>query len=192
MENLQTVLQFLNDPEAPVEDPVALLQAFARSTAAAKPWLVDNQFQALQNSGRVRLVRKLEPDSNLAGLYEGTDVLFSQIERIQGAYPIVVNGLIPAQLQAAFSQLSGYAQSTDAPPLADNDDLQHAIGIIRTRRIELLGQARNEAAVATAWWYALSRIKRDLEAVLQSLAQWDRSPNSVAEDLVDCVKPRSS
>jgi hypothetical protein len=42
MANLQTVLQFLNDPEAPVADPAALLQAMARSTAAATPWLVDD------------------------------------------------------------------------------------------------------------------------------------------------------
>ena len=50
MENLQTVLWLLNDPDAPVDDPAALLQAVARSSAAATPWLVDNQFQALQNS----------------------------------------------------------------------------------------------------------------------------------------------
>ncbi len=95
MANLQTVLTFLNDPAAPVEDPAALLQAFARSTAAARPWLVDNQFQALQNSGNVRLVRKLQPDLNLAGLYGGPAVLFSQIDRIQGPYPVVVNELDP-------------------------------------------------------------------------------------------------
>jgi hypothetical protein len=190
MANLQTVLTFLNDPAAPVEDPAALLQAFARSTAAARPWLVDNQFQALQNSGNVRLVRKLQPDLNLAGLYGGPAVLFSQIDRIQGPYPVVVNELVPAQLQARFSQLSGYVRGDVAPALVDDDDLPRAIEGIRARRVELLGLARNEAAVATAKWYALARIRNDLEDVLGSLAQWDRSPTSLAEELEECTAPR--
>lgn len=192
MKNLQTVLQFLHDPDAPAEDPAALLQAFARSTAAATPWLVDNQFQALQNSGQVRLVRKLHPDLRLANTYQGPHVLFSQIERIQGAYPIVVNELIPAQLQAEFSQLSGYAQSKDAPRMTDEDDLRRAIESIRARRVELQGLARNEAAVATAKWYALMRVREELEGTLKSLARWDRSPTTVAEELVDCAAPRVS
>jgi len=104
----------------------ALLQAFGCSTAGARPWLVDNQFQALQNSGNVRLVRRLQPDLNLAGLYGGPAVLFSQIDRIQGTYPEV------------------------APAMVDDDDLARAIEAIRVRRIELTGLARNEAAVATA------------------------------------------
>lgn len=190
MDNLQTVLQFLNDPAAPVEDPAALLQAFARSTAGARPWLVDNQFQALQNSGNVRFVRKLQPELNLAGLYGGPAVLFSQVDRIQGTYPVVVNELIPAQLQGRFSQLSGYVVGEVAPIVADDDDLTRAIEGIRARRGELLGLARNEAAVATAKWYALARIKRDLEDVLESLARWDRSPTSVADQLVECRAPR--
>jgi len=189
MQSLQTVLNFLNDPAAPVEDPTALLQAFARSTFAARPWLVDNQFQALQNSGNVRLVRKLQPDLNLAGLYGGPAVLFSQIERIQGTYPIVVNELIPAQLQARFSMLSGYVRGEVAPALVDDDDLLRAIEGIRARRVELLDLARNEAAVATAKWYALERIRQDLEEVLGTLARWDRSPTSLEEQLAECTGP---
>ena len=104
IENLQTVLDFLNDPQAAVPDPSALLRAFARSTAAARPWLVDNQYQALQNSGNVRLVRKLHPDLSLSGVYEGPDVLFSQDERIRSTYPVVVNELIPAQLQSSSAR----------------------------------------------------------------------------------------
>lgn len=191
MENLQVVLGFLNDPATAVDDPAALLQAFARSTAGVRPWLVDNQFQALQNSGNVRLVRKLQPDLALAGLYGGPEVLFSQIERIQGAYPIVVNELIPAQLQSEFSQLRGYVRDEVAPLVADSDDLNRAIEGIRARRGELLGLARNEAAVATAKWYALARMKKDHEESLRLLAQWDRSPTSVAAELAECVAPRT-
>jgi hypothetical protein len=192
IESLQTVLQFLNDPGAHVEDPAGLLQAFAVSTSDAKPWLVDNQFQALQNSGHVRLVSKLQPDLELAGTYRGPEVLFSQVDRIQGAYPIVVNELIPAQLQPELSQLAGYARNRDAPPLADEQNLQRAIEGIRARRVELLGLARNEAAVATAKWYALSRIQSNLREALESLAPWDRSTTSIEEDRVACTAPRKS
>ena len=186
-ENLQTVLDFLNDPKAEVADPAVLLHAFARSTSSARPWLVDNQYQALQNSGNVRLVRKLQPDLRFSGLYESPDVLFSQDERIRGPYPIVVNELIPAQLQSEFSQLKGYTRDAKAPVLVDDTDLTKAIDAIRARRVELLRLARNEAAVATGRWYALTRMSEDLTAVIEQLAPWDRSTVSLKDQLVKCT-----
>jgi hypothetical protein len=102
----------------------------------------------------------------------------------------VVNELIPAQLQALFSQLSGYARGEVAPAPVDDEDLARAIESIRARRVELPGLARNEAAVATGKWYALMRIRQDMESALSSLSRWDRSPTSLAEDLVDCAWPR--
>ncbi len=190
IENLQTVLNFLNDPQAEVADPAALLHAFARSTSSARPWLVDNQYQALQNSGNVRLMRKLQPDLVLSSVYEGPDVLFSQDERIRGTYPVVVNELIPAQLQSEFSQLKGYARDATAPILIDDTDLAKAVEAIRARRVELLGLARNEAAVTTGRWYALTRISEDLTAAIQELARWDRSTVSLKDQLTECTSAR--
>ena len=186
-ENLQTVLNFLNDPKAEVADPAALLHAFARSTSSARPWLVENQYQALQNSGNVRLVRKLQPDLQFSSLYESPDVLFSQDERIRGPYPIVVNELIPAQLQSEFSQLKGYAREAKAPVLVDDADLAGAVEAIRARRVELLGLARNEAAVTTGRWYALTRMSEDLQDAIKELARWDRSPVSLQDQLTECT-----
>ena len=54
--DLQAVIAFLNDPKSQVEDPMAFLKQFASSSGTSLPWLVDNQYQALQNSGNVRLV----------------------------------------------------------------------------------------------------------------------------------------
>jgi hypothetical protein len=187
LENLQTVLDFLNDPKAEVADPAMLLHAFARSTSSARPWLVDNQYQALQNSGNVRLVRKLHPDLSLASVYEGPEVLFSQDERIRGTYPVVVNELIPAQLQSEFSQLKGYARDAVAPVMVDDTDLTKAIEAIRARRVELLGLARNEVAVATGRWYALTRISEDLNKAIKELSRWDRSPISLQDQLTECT-----
>jgi hypothetical protein len=151
---------------------------------------VDNQYQALQNSGNVRLIRKLQPDLGLAGVYEAPDVLFSQVERIQGAFPIVVNQLIPAQMQSKFSQLRGYTRDAEAPVLQDDPELARAIEAIRARRVELLGLARNEAAVATGRWYALTRISQDLQEILQQLARWDTSTTPIDVDLAECRAPR--
>jgi hypothetical protein len=192
IDNLQTVLQFLNDTEADVADPVALLQAFARSTAAAKPWLTDNQYQALQNSGNVRLLRKLQPELTLSGLYEGPDVLFSQVERVQGRYPVVVNELLPAQLQSEFNQLGIYARDEKAPVLLDDADLARAVEAIRSRRLELLALARGEAAVTTGRWYALTRLSKDLNDKLQELARWDRETTPLEEQLVECRQRRGT
>jgi hypothetical protein len=189
-ENLQTVIRFLNDPGAEVADPAALLHAFARSTGAAQPWLVDNQYQALQNSGNVRLLRKLQPELALSGLYEAPEVLFSQVERFQGSYPVAVNQLLPAQLQAGFSQLRGYARGEQAPGLTDDADLVHAVAAIRKRRLELLELARGEAAVATGRWYALTRISSELNRTLQELARWDRDEQSLEEYLEQCRAPQ--
>ena len=188
MDGLQTALDFLNDPHAPVPDPAALLTAFSNSTIAASPWLVDNQYQALQNSGNVRLVQKLEPSLRLAGLYEGPDVLFSQVDRVQGAYPVVVNELLPAQVHAAASPLRWYSPRTDAPVLRDDVDVRQAVERIRARREELLPLARNEAAVATGRWFALVRIKADIEGVLAQMSAWDRNPMPMPEFLKECAE----
>jgi hypothetical protein len=190
LESLQTVIRFLNDPGAEVADPALLLHAFARSTAASQPWLVDNQYQALQNSGNVRLLRKLQPDLGLSGLYEAPEVLFSQVQRLQGPYPVAVNQLMPAQLQAEFSPLHGYMRGEQAPVLPDDADLTQAVAAIRGRRLELLALARGEAAVATGRWYALARISRDLHSTLQELAHWDRDTQPLEEYLEQCRTPR--
>ncbi len=170
-QNLTTVLRFLNEPDAAVESAGELLHAFARSTAASTPWLSDNQFQALQNSGDLRLLRDQDLAGKIAGAYAAPEVLLSQVRRIQGNYPAVVNELIPAHLQVEFSQLSGYVAQSRAPAIADDVDLLRALDAIRARRGELLRLARNEAAVATAQWYALTRLQHNFEAVLTELAR---------------------
>jgi hypothetical protein len=119
-------------------------------------------------------------------------VLFSQVERIQGPYPVVINELIPAQLQAEFSQIKSYARSEQAPVLEDDADLARAIDAIRARRSELLALARNEAAVATGRWYALARLSLDLRNTVQSLARWDQAETSLEDYLFECRQPRTS
>ena len=188
--SLQTAISFLGDPAAPVADPAALIEAFATSVQRSRPWIVDNQYQALQNSGDIRLVRRLLPDSAISAIYEAPNVLFPQVDRLQGAYPVVVSGLVPAQLQNQTNPMAGYAGGAQAPTLVDDADLQHAVEAIRARRVELLALARNEAAVATASWFVLERLSADHKMLLEQLAPWDRSTQPVAAMLLECEAAR--
>ena len=186
--DLQAVIAFLNDPKSQVEDPMAFLKQFASSSGTSLPWLVDNQYQALQNSGNVRLVRRLRPTLRLGSIYEAPDVLFSQAERIQGRYPVVVNELLPAQLQPELNPLRGYArdQRILAPLVADDPELTRAIENIRARRLELLALARNEVAATTARWYALKRLSNEMRSMLDELKQWDQATQPLEKDLEEC------
>ena len=188
--SLQTAISFLGDPAAPVADPAALIEAFATSVQRSRPWIVDNQYQALQNSGDIRLVRRLLPDSAISAIYEAPNVLYPQVDRLQGDYPVVVSGLVPAQLQNQTNPMAGYAGGAQAPTLVDDADLQHAVEAIRARRVELLALARNEAAVATASWFVLERLSADHKMLLEQLAPWDRSTQPVAAMLEECEASR--
>lgn len=186
--DLQTVIAFLNEPTATVESPAELLATFASSGGTSLPWIVDNQYQALQNSGNVRLVRRMHPTLRVSAIYEAPQVLFSQAERIQGTYPVVVNELLPAQLQPQLNTLRGYVRDEEvlAPTVADDADLTKAIGNIHAHRAELLPLARNEVAATTARWYALKRLSNEMKSALGELQQWDQSTTTLEEDLETC------
>ena len=99
---------------------------------------------------------------------------------------MVVHELMPAQLQPEISPLHGYFADATAPALEDDGDLVRAVERIRGRRIELLDLARNEAAVTTAKWYALQRLKRDYEVNLAKLEPWDRDTTPLTELYATC------
>jgi hypothetical protein len=173
---LETVLAFLSHSDAPVPDVEKLLMAFAQSAASATPWLSDAQFQSLRDTGDLRLLRDPDLTSDISSAYAAPQVLLSQVARMQGDYPAVVNGLIPAYMQPEVSSMRGYLRRSIAPPIKDSTDVNAALAGIRARRSELLPLARAEAAVATAQWYAVKRLKDNFEKLLKNLAPWDHAP----------------
>jgi hypothetical protein len=181
MKGLGTVIGFLSDPQAPADDPAALLQAFAVSARGATPWLVNDRFEALRNSGNLRLLRDPQLADELVTAYEGPQVLYSQVERMQGTYPTVVNEIIPATMQVRLNLIHWYTRDSAAPAIADPADAASAVAEIRARRLELLPLARAEAAVATGKWYALERANSDLHKALDLLARWDPKAASTAK-----------
>jgi len=177
---LETVITFLkNEPGSPEEAPEKVLRALAVSTQLVAPWLRDNQFQALQNSGNLRLLRNSEFElaDDLAASYAMPGVLFSQVLRLQSAYPAVVQGLLPARMQSSTNPLRNYVrQEKNAPLIADDEDIDVTLDRVRARRGELLPLARSEAAVCTAEWYALERMRLQLGVLLKDLPPVEPPP----------------
>jgi len=167
---LEIVLRFLSDPEANKVQPDKLLQAFAAAAASAVPWLRDSQFQALAQSGHLRLLRDPELADRLGDIYAAPGVLYSQVDALRGSFPAVVVELLPAGLQSSLNPLAFYVpRSIDAPVIADNVDTAAVLEQILSRREALLRLARNEAAVYTANWYVQRRLQLELEEMLDVL-----------------------
>ena len=174
MHGLEKVIAFLSAPDAPVEDPAALLRTLADSSMSVKPWIVDDQLAGLRDSGNLRLLRNPDLARHLTDTYAAPRVLLSQVESTQGAYPLVVYQLLPASMQSKVNRMRWYLRvGRTAPVIADPAGASEAVEQIRARRVELLSLARGEAAVATGTWYALERMDSELHQVLAALATWD-------------------
>ena len=175
---LEIVIEFLKaGPGRQDLAPETVLQAFAVSATMPVPWLRDNQFQALQNSGNLRLLRNPELASDLAASYAMPEVLFSQVEPLRSSYPAVVQEMLPAKMQPSSNPLAIYvAQDVSAPLIDDDEDIEVTLDRIRARRGELLQLARSEAAVCTAQWYALERMRLQLGLLLKDLPPVESPP----------------
>ena len=190
--SLELAIRYLDDPARVSATPDQVLAAFAESTTDAALWLSDNQLQALQNSGDLRLLKDPQLAGQLVGTYSAERALLPQIDALRGAYPSRVQELLPASLQASTNPLRTYAHGKTAPVIADPQDTTEALEQIRLHRAELLPLARNEAAVTTATWYALERMKSDFNDVLLRLAPWDTSPVYLSDPPPQAQQPASN
>lgn len=190
--SLELAIRYLDDPSRVNATPDQVLAAFAESTADATLWLSDNQLQALQNSGDLRLVDDPQLAGKLVGTYSAERALLPQVDALRGAYPSRVQELLPATMQAATNPLRSYAYGKTAPAIADPLGTTEALEQIRLQRNELLPLARGEASVCTASWYALERMKSDFEDLLEELAPWDTSPVVLPGAAPQAVQPTST
>jgi hypothetical protein len=168
--SLEAVIAHLESGDTAVADPEALLREFADSAAVWRPFISRNQFDALKNSGLLRLARDDELDDKLSGTFENPEILFHQVNLIQGDYPIVVNEFIPASYQSTLNSMRTYITNSKAPEMALDIGASEAVALIHFERPRLLSLARGEAAVATAVWYALTRILDDFQELERLLA----------------------
>lgn len=166
---LETIIAHLESGETSVADPDALLKSLADSSAVWRPFVSRNRFDALNTSGLLRLAVGDELRDVLAGTYEVPETLLGQVALIQGDYPIVVNEIIPSTYQSSLSGMRSYIRG-NAPEIALDISANDAVELIHEDRDRLLRLARGEAAVATAIWYALTRIQADFRELEPLLA----------------------
>lgn len=165
---LETVIAHLESGDESVDDPHEFLRAFAASTLLAIPWFTSSRFEALRNSGGLRML-----DPKLAGAISGTfsspEILLSQVDQLQGEYPLVAQQFIPATLHSELSSLREYIPEAVAPGVVFDISDKQAIALIFENRERLLMLARGESATVTAKWYALKRIGNEFAGLKQAL-----------------------
>jgi hypothetical protein len=165
---LETVIAHLESGDETVEDPDEFLHALADSTLLANPWFTASRFEALRNSGTMRL---LDPTlaGDISGAFGAPELLLSQVERIQGDYSLIAQQFIPAPMHSEVSPLREYEPESSAPAVVFDISDDQAIALINEDRERLLMLARGEAAAVTAKWYALKRLEREFAELKQQL-----------------------
>lgn len=165
MQALGVVIYILSQPEPDIDDPEKLIETLASSSWDLHPWFVRNRFDALRTSGSLHSLHIQKLASDLSDAFEAPKVLFSQPLVFEGNYSEVVQELIPARYQSKHSQLKSYVVGNHAPVILDNQSAEEAVRLIVSQKSHLVRLARNEAAVDTGKWYAMTRIKQDFESV---------------------------
>ena len=170
---LESVIRFLRDENAPLEDTLLLVDDLARGAEIFEPWVESDRYEALRSSGTLRLLRDREVAAQLAGAYHGVDMLSGFLDDLHGEYSAVVLQLIPMESMPGRDPLSGYARDFLAPGIPGEPDLATFARELRSRRQEVLGVARTELSLTLARWNAVARMRTEMEWALQALEPWD-------------------
>ena len=172
MDALGEVITYARQPDTQEVDLPTLITALNRTNRDVIPWFVKYQYNAFINTGSQRLLNDPELMQVLSSTYEADRVLFSQIEEIRGPYQRFISQLIPAEYQSTNNRLAIYVgNDISAPVINDNEQEQELLNKLNHHKPELLRLARLESDVATATWYALTRIEQQLELVITHLEE---------------------
>jgi len=179
MTALETFIAHLESGDTSVDDSEGFIRNFAVSALTATPWFTYARFEALKNSGALRLLDDQDLADNISSTYQAPQVLLNQVDAIQGDFPVVAMEFIPASYQAELSTLGGYSLEK-APEIAIDISATEAVAMIQQDRERLLRLARGEAAAATAKWYALNRIQEEFAELETELAKRLGVPSEAA------------
>ena len=179
MESLGRTIALLSDPSFTVaaEDGRGVLTDLVQGGRTVRPWLTSDRYQALRNSGSLRLLRSSDVSFRLADFYQAPEILFRQAEEQRGDYRVMLNGFVPIQVADEMSPLRAYAPDASIPtvdgtPAVVAAELTRLLQDLRDHRSELLIELRKEAAYGVAVSYALARYRRDLDRMLAVLEPW--------------------
>jgi len=182
MAALGTIIRTLGEEEPVIDSPMNFLSLLAGSAETTDPWLSRNRYDALKTSGIYHYISSGDVADSIAGAYEAHKVLFEQASAIKGKYGSYVMQLIPASHQSNLSGLAGYVRSDSvAPTIVDFITAEQAVSEILKQRPQIVALARNEAAVVTGTWYALTRMKDEFDSLKEELLDYlesqDLKPN---------------
>lgn len=179
---LETVIATLQG-NAPlhIKDVNGFMTTLSSSALTAGMWFKHSSFDALRSSGGFRILGNTALENQLSNTYAGVPVLLDQLKQLEPGYPKLVMQLMPARYQSTLNPLKGYARGpSPAPKVGDVESDQAVVRAIQQHRAQLLARARGEVAVATANWYALTRLRSDFlevrEMLIKQLAAYGDSP----------------
>jgi hypothetical protein len=177
MESLGRTVALLSDPAFEVENATGFLTDLALSGRTVRPWLTNDRYQALRNSGSLRLLRDSDVSTRLADFYEAPGILFRLAEEQRGNYQATLNGFVPVQVADEMSPLRNYAgdvpiATVEGTPGVVISEIERLVQDVRDHRSEFLVELRREAAYGVAIGYALARYQLELEQVLTLLEPW--------------------
>ncbi len=185
MESLGRTVALLSDPAFEVENVIGFLADLTNSGSTVRPWLTNDRYQALRNSGSLRLLRDSDVSIGLADFYEAPGILFRLAEEQRGNYQATLNGFVPVQVADEMSPLRNYAgdvpiATVEGTPGVVISEIGRLVQDVREHRSEFLVELRKEAAYGVAIGYALARYQRDLEQMITLLEPWRPSVGAPA------------
>ena len=183
MESLGRTVALLSDPAFEVENVIGFLTDLTNGGRTVRPWLTNDRYQALRNSGSLRLLRDSDVSTRLADFYEGPGILFRLAEEQRGNYQTTLNGFVPVQAADEMSPLRNYAPDVPIATVEGTpgiSEIGRLVQDVRDHRSEFLVELRKEVAYGVAIGYALARYQRDLEQTITLLEPWRPSAGAPA------------
>lgn len=153
-----------------ISDPKAFIKTLEVSASTAGLWFQHSRFDALRSTGSFRILDNASLEKKLNDTYNGVPILFAQLKQLEPGYPVLVQQLVPARYQSELNPLRGYVGG-HAPVVQDRENDTEFVQSLKRSRSTLLRMARGEASVATANWYALTRLKKqflNVQAMLRT------------------------
>jgi len=129
------------------------------SSTHPKPWFTRNVFDSLKSSDEYRSHYIQDLAIEISSTFEAPNVLFEHRFGNESAYEEAVNALVPARFQAEFNGMRAYTTERFlAPRIDDERPLDAAIEAILEDKDQIVRLARQQSAILTAKWYAITRI----------------------------------
>lgn len=178
--SLERLIRFLQIDGAPVQDTLLLLTDLSTAAQSLELWIESDRYESLRSSGQLRILRDTELAIDLAGAYNGVDVLMRQVYRLDGDFRNAALQLLPPAYASRVAPMRAYANPENRAWVDARASLTGGLdGFVedlRFARGELLPLARAELVATEARRFAFMRIRDNFQHVLSILEPWASEP----------------